>query len=181
MSDNNFILNILNVLNTSEREKFNDIYNNMSSFQKNIIDEMQVNHDKFYDYSLNDLLFDFDKNFIEYLLNLELEFYLKDTIKNGVINKKNGSTKDINIIMGNRELNFNRPRLRKEKEFDSILIPKRTRIINDLTDNIVLLYSKNNSVNDIKDILNAMFNIDISTATISKLANSININVKHGI
>ena len=177
MSDNNFILNILNVLNTSEREKFNDIYNNMSSFQKNIIDEMQVNHDKFYDYSLNDLLFDFDKNFIEYLLNLELEFYLKDTIKNGVINKKNGSTKDINIVMGNRELNFNRPRLRKEKEFDSILIPKRTRIINDLTDNIVLLYSKNNSVNDIKDILNAMFNIDISTATISKLANSISENV----
>ena len=172
-----FMNNILSILNNSKNEQFNDIYNNMSSFQKSIIDEMKVNPNKFYDYSLSDLLFDFDKSFIEFLLNLEIDFYLNDNIKNGIINKKNGSTKDIHIIMGNKDLNFNRPRLRKEKDFDSILIPKRTRIINDLTDNIILLYSKNNSVNDIKDILSAMFNINISTATISKLANSISDNV----
>ena len=172
-----FMNNILSILNNSKNEQFNDIYNNMSSFQKSIIDEMKVNPNKFYDYSLSDLLFDFDKSFIEFLLNLEIDFYLNDNIKNGIFNKKNGSTKDIHIIMGNKDLNFNRPRLRKEKDFDSILIPKRTRIINDLTDNIILLYSKNNSVNDIKDILAAMFNINISTATISKLANSISDNV----
>ncbi len=34
----------------------------------------------------------------------------------------------------NRNINFNRPRLRNEANFDSELIPKRTRILNDLTD-----------------------------------------------
>ena len=169
--------NIYNVLTNSKKEQFFNIYNDMSKYQKSIIDSMLENHDKFYDYSLNDLLFDFDQSFIEFLLNIELEEYLKDNLDSGIFNKKNGSTKNITVSMGNRTLNFNRPRLRNESNFDSVIIPKRTRIIKDLTNNIILLYSKNNSVNDIKDILKGMFNIDISIATISKLTQGISSNV----
>ena len=169
--------NIYNVLTNSKKEQFFNIYNDMSKYQKSIIDSMLENHDKFYDYSLNDLLFDFDQSFIEFLLNIELEEYLKDNLDSGIFNKKNGSTKNITVSMGNRTLNFNRPRLRNESNFDSVIIPKRTRIIKDLTNNIILLYSKNNSVNDIKDILKSMFNIDISTATISKITQGISSNV----
>ena len=169
--------NIYNVLTNSKKEEFFNIYNDMSKYQKSIIDSMLENHDKFYDYSLNDLLFDFDQSFIEFLLNIELEEYLKDNLDSGIFNKKNGSTKNITVSMGNRTLNFNRPRLRNESNFDSVIIPKRTRIIKDLTNNIILLYSKNNSVNDIKDILKSMFNIDISTATISKITQGISSNV----
>ena len=169
--------NVYNILSSSKKEEFRNVYNDMSKYQKSIIDSMLLNHDKFYDYSLNDLLFDFDQSFIEFLLNIELEDYLANNLNSGVFNKKNGSTKGISVTMGNRTLNFNRPRLRNEKDFDSLIIPKRTRIIKDLSDNIILLYSKNNSVNDIKDILKAMFNIDISTASISKITQGISSNV----
>ena len=37
----------------------------------------------------------------------------------------------------------------------------------------ILLYAKNNSVNDIKDLLKSMFNIDLSTAYISSVTQKI--------
>ena len=43
-----FMNNILSILNNSKNEQFNNIYNNMSSFQKSIIDEMKVNPNKFF-------------------------------------------------------------------------------------------------------------------------------------
>lgn len=150
-----------------------NLYNDMSTYQKKIFDNFKLDKQAFYNYSLNDLLFDFDINFVEKIISLELAIYLEECKENQIPNKKNGSTKNIEITFGNRKVNFNRPRLRHEKDFDSIIIPKRTRILDDIKNNIILLYSKNNSVNDIKDILINMFNINISTATISKLAQSV--------
>lgn len=155
----------------------NNIYNDMSKYQKQLFNNFKDNKELFFDYSLNDLLFDFDVDFIEKLISLELSIYLEECNNLGIYNKKNGSTKNIELTIGNRTINFNRPRLRHEKDFNSIIIPKRTRILKDLKDNIILLYSKNNSVNDIKDILSQMFNINISTASISKLAQGVSENV----
>ena len=95
----------------------------------------------------------------------------------GIYNKRNGHTKDITLTLENRQIQINRQRLRNEDNFDSIFIPKRTRIIKDLTDNILLLYSKNNSINDIKDILKSMFNINISNGKISELIQDISYSV----
>lgn len=145
----------------------------MSTYQKEIFDNMKNDLNFLNNYSLSDLIFDFDSRFIESLLSLELDLYLNECKKNGTPNKKNGSTKNITLTTSNKTLNFNRPRLRNEADFDSTLIPKRTRVLNDLSDNIILLYSKNNSVNDIKDILSSMFNIDISTTFISNITQSI--------
>ena len=131
----------------------------------------------FIDYSFSDLLFDFDKQFVEKILELELNYYLEESINNGVKNKRNGYTKDITLKVNNAEISINRPRLRNESNFDSIFVPKRTRIMKDIHDNILLLYSKNNSVNDIKDILKNMFNINISTGKISQLLQDISHNV----
>lgn len=169
MENNDFIDNIKNILDKTNNKDINILYNDMSKYQKNIFDSWINDNDKFIDYSLSDLLFDFDKEFIEKILRLELDLYLKESHNNGEYNKKNGSTKEINLRLDNSCLTINRPRLRNEKDFDSIFIPKRTRVINDLQNNIILLYSKNNSVNDIKDILKCMFNIDISTGKISEL------------
>ena len=154
-----------------------NIYNDMSTYQKKLFNSFREDKEEFFNYSLNDLLFDFDVNFVEKLISLELSIYLEECNKNGICNKKNGSTKNIELTIGDRTINFNRPRLRHEKDFDSVIIPKRTRILKDLKNNIILLYSKNNSVNDIKDILLQMFNIDISTASISKLAQGVSENV----
>jgi transposase-like protein len=167
--NNNFINNLEKVINDSNNSTINNLYNNMSTYQKSLFDSFKNDVSTFENYSLNDLIYDFDKNFIESILNIELDLYLKECKEQGIENKKNGYTKDIDLTIGDRKIFFNRPRLRKEIDFDSALIPKRTRILKDLSDNIILLYSKNNSVNDIKDILKKMFNIDVSTAFISKL------------
>jgi len=173
----NFIENIKVILDKTNNKEMDNLYNDMSKYQKRIFDSWNNDVNSFIDYSLNDLLFDFDKEFIERILELELNAYLKNCLDNGNYNKKNGNTKNINLTLGNSQVVINRPRLRNEKNFDSIFIPKRTRIIKDLHDNIILLYSKNNSVNDIKDILVKMFNINISTGTISNLLQDISSNV----
>ena len=129
----------------------------MSSYQKEIFNNMKTDLDFLKNYTLSDLIFDFDSRFVESILSLELDLYLNECKKNGIDNKRNGSTKNITITTSNKILNFNRPRLRNESNFDSMLIPKRTRVLDDLTNNIILLYSKNNSVNDIKIFLLIMF------------------------
>lgn len=177
MENNNFIYNIRNVLDRTNNKEIDSLYNDMSKYQKRIFDSWSNDIDKFADYSLNELLFDFDKEFIEKLLELELNIYLNERLDKGEYNKRNGYTQDINLTLGNTTIDINRPRLRNEKEFDSIFLPKRTRIIKDLHENILLLYSKNNSVNDIKDILKCMFNIDISTGKISELLQDVSENV----
>jgi len=171
--NNNFIDALQNILLDSSNKDFNFLYDNMSTYQKEIFNNMKNDLDFLKNYSLSDLIFDFDSKFIESLLSLELDLYLQECLNNGIANKRNGCTKNITITTSNKILNFNRPRLRNESSFDSMFIPKRTRVLDDLTNNIILLYSKNNSVNDIKDILHSMFKIDISTGFISNITQSI--------
>ena len=171
--NNNFINALQNILLDDSNNNLKFLYDNMSSYQKEIFNNMKNDFDFIKNYSLSDLVFDFDSRFVESILSLELDLYLKECKKNNIDNKRNGFTKNITLTTSNRTLNFNRPRLRKENDFDSMLIPKRTRVLDDLTNNIILLYSKNNSVKDIKDILSSMFNIDISTGFISNVTNSI--------
>ncbi len=171
--NNDFINTLQSLLLDKSNNNLKFLYDNMSSYQKEIFNNMKNDFDFIKNYSLSDLVFDFDSRFIESILSLELDLYLKECKKNNIDNKRNGSTKNITLTTSNRILNFNRPRLRKENDFDSMLIPKRTRVLDDLTNNIILLYSKNNSVNDIKDILSSMFNIDISTGFISNITQSI--------
>ncbi|MBR3229722.1 MAG: IS256 family transposase [Bacilli bacterium] len=170
---NNLINSLNSIINDSKNETINNLYDNMSTYQKSIFDNFREDSSNFINYSLNDLIYDFDKNFIETILNLEIDLYLEECKKSGIENKKNGFTKDIDLTIGENKIIFNRPRLRHESDFNSNLIPKRTRILKDLSDNVILLYSKNNSVNDIKDILKQMFNIDVSTAFISGLTQKI--------
>lgn len=171
--NNDFIKALQNTLLNDNNEIIKQLNDNMSSYQKRIFNNMKNDEYFLENYSLSDLIFDFDSEFIEQLLSIELDLYLNECRKNGIENKRNGSTKNIVLKTQNRTINFNRPRLRNEKQFDSFLIPKRTKVLNDLSDNIILLFSKNNSVNDIKDILNSMFNIDVSTGFISTITQSI--------
>ena len=140
--NNNFINALQNILLDSSNNEFNFLYDNMSSYQKEIFNNMKNDLDFLKNYTLSDLIFDFDSRFVESILSLELDLYLKECKKNNIDNKRNGSTKNITITTSNKILNFNRPRLRNESNFDSMLIPKRTRVLDDLTNNIILLYSK---------------------------------------
>ena len=177
MHNDNFINNIKSILDKTNNHDINVLYNDMSRYQKNIFDSWHNNINSFIDYSFSELLFDFDKDFVEKILELELNYYLEDSLNNGTKNKRNGYTKDITLKINNTEISINRPRLRNEANFDSVFVPKRTRIMKDIHDNILLLYSKNNSINDIKEILKGMFDIDISTGKISSLLQDISYSV----
>lgn len=171
--ENNFIYPMMNILENSTVDFIEELTNSMSNYQRKVFNRLTTDNSFSDNYSLSDLLFDFDVEFIEKILEIEIDVYLKTSIENNEKNKRNGYTKNISLTVGDRAINYNRPRLRNEKDFKSILIPKKTRILKDLSDNIILLYSKNNSVNDIKQILASMFNISVSTATISAFVNEI--------
>ena len=70
VDDNLFVEKIKNILNTSNNNDMKLLYNNMSSYQKKIYDSWIDNPDLFIDYSLNDLIFDFDKDFVEKILEI---------------------------------------------------------------------------------------------------------------
>lgn len=160
-------LGIFKVLSEEAKE---EAKKDMSKYQRNLFDKLIEDEEMQKGYRLKDLVFDFDKEFVELVLKLEIEEYLKENKED---NRLNGVGKQIKIKMGERELEFNRPRLRKEKGFDSKLIPKRRRFIDDISDDVMTLYAKNNSVNDIKEILQSMFGLEISQATISEMTQRI--------
>ena len=161
------IFKIFDVLSEEEKEK---CLMDMSKYQRNLFHELENDSEKAIKYNLNDLIYDFDKDFVERILELEIEEYLKE---NSSDNRKNGYTKGIMLTIGERVINFNRPRLRIEKEFDSEIIPKRKRFMDDISANVITLYAKNNSVKDIEDIMKSMFGIKISTAKISQICQTI--------
>ena len=152
------VFKIFDLLSKETRE---ECLNDMSKYQKNRFYELESDPELAKGYKLNDLIYDFDKDFVEKLLELEVEEYLKENEEN---NRKNGYTKGINIVIGDKEINFNRPRLRKEKDFDSEIIPKRKRFMDDISE----------SVKDIEEIIKTMFGIKISTAKISTICGAIN-------
>lgn len=158
---------IFGLIKGKERE---ELIQDMSKYQRELFYELETNEEKAKEYSLKDLLFDFDKEFIEKIVKLEIEEYLKE---NNEENRKNGYTKNIEIVVGERTMLFNRPRLRKESNFDSKILPKRKRFINEIKDYVITLYARNNSVNEIKAILEEMFEIKVSTAVISKMSQTI--------
>lgn len=158
---------IFNVLKGEEREKS---LLDMSKYQRELFYELEEDEEKAKGYKLRDLVYDFDKEFVEKILELEIEEYLKENKED---NRKNGYTKGIELAIGERIIHFNRPRLRKEKNFNSEILPKKKKFIDDISDYIMILYGKNNSVNDIKSILKEMFGLNISTATISEISSKI--------
>lgn len=120
---NYFMEEITKILNN---DKINDLYDDMSKYQKDLFNSFKDDPNKFSDYSLNDLIYDFDKYFIEAILEIEIDLYLEEEKKLGNENKRNGYTKDISLTIEDKIIHFNRPRLRYENNFDSKLIPKRT-------------------------------------------------------
>ena len=158
---------IFELIKGKERE---EMLGDMSKHQRTLFKELEENEEKAREYRLSDLIFDFDEEFVQRLLDIEAMVYLREHKED---NRRNGYTKNIKVKMGEREIEFNRPRLRHEEGFDSIVIPKRTKFMEEIKDYVITLYTKNNSLNDIKNILKEMFNINISTATLSELARQI--------
>lgn len=72
----------------NKKEISDNLYDDMSSYQKQIFNKFKEDKNLFSNYSLNDLLFDFDVNFVEKLISLELSIYLEECKENDIQNKK---------------------------------------------------------------------------------------------
>ena len=88
--NNDFINNIKTILDKSNNEEIYNLYNDMSAYQKKIFNSWNNDISDFIDYSFSDLLFDFDKDFVEKILEMELDIHLNKLKKIGIYNKRNG-------------------------------------------------------------------------------------------
>ena len=88
-------------------------------------------------------------------------------------NRRNGkgSKKTIRTPEGNFEVTMPRDR---EGTFEPIAVPKRKRLIDDIAEHVTLLYSKGNSIRDIKDILEKMYGTKLNEQFISDATKMVN-------
>jgi putative transposase len=120
---------------------------------------------------LNKILNGLRGKMIQKLLNLEFEEHMK--YKKGsheekkTSNRRNGisSKKEVRTNDGSYEIEMPRDR---EGSFEPILVPKRKRIIGELSEQITLLYAKGNSIRDIKEILEGLYGTKLNEEFISE-------------
>lgn len=88
-------------------------------------------------------------------------------------NRRNGigTEKEVRTPEGNFKITMPRDR---EGTFEPIAVPKRKRIIDDISEHIILLYSKGNSVRDIRDILEKMYGTKLNEQFISEATKMVN-------
>jgi len=102
-------------------------------------------------------------------LEAELEEFLgyskynrgeKDNYRNGYISKT------VKTAVGEVEIETPRDR---NGEFEPKIVKKRQKVLKDLEDKVIALYSKGMSVRDIQELLSDMYGMEISPSLISKL------------
>ena len=131
----------------------------------------QTNKGNFTYSDVNQILNNLRQKMMQKLLDKEFEEHMKykkgsheekqsDNRRNG-----KGTTKTLKTTDGEYEVTMPRDR---DGSFNPIIIPKRKRIIEDLSEKITLLYAKGNSIRDIKDILEGMYGTKINEEFISE-------------
>ena len=88
-------------------------------------------------------------------------------------NRRNGTgtTKTVRTPEGNYEVTMPRDR---DGSFEPIIVPKRKRLMEELSEYITLLYAKGNSIRDIKDILEKMYGTKLNEQFISEATEMVN-------
>lgn len=114
---------------------------------------------------------------VQALLEGEMEDFLgydKGTHEEkGTENRRNGySSKDKKIKTKSGEFKVDMPRDR-EGRFDPIIVGKRQRVIEDLDEQIITMYSRGMTLEDIKETIKSVYKIELSKQTISTLTASV--------
>ena len=88
-------------------------------------------------------------------------------------NRRNGySSKGKKIKTKSGEFKVDMPRDRKGK-FDPIIVSKRQRVIEDLDEQVITMYSRGMTLEDIKETIKSVYKIELSNQTISTLTASV--------
>jgi len=122
---------------------------------------------------LNDFLSQLQKRGIESILEGELEGYLdyEKYKKSNNSNSRNGySSKKIKTSFGQSEIKVPRDR---DSSFNPMLVPKRKSMVDGIENIIVSLYAKGMSNSDIEEQIRELYDINVSTSTISRITDNI--------
>lgn len=120
---------------------------------------------------ISEFFLDMQSRLYQCLLESELDIHLaeKDTL-----NKRNGyaeKPREVKTKVGTKVV-INMPRDRNGS-FNPIIIKKRQRVVDDFSDLAILLYSKGNTLEDIKAIIKHAYKIDLSSSFISELISKV--------
>ena len=122
---------------------------------------------------LTNFITQLQKRGIEKMLEGELDAHLDYSKhqKNNSTNSRNGySKKKIRTTMGETEISVPRDR---EASFNPMLIKKRQNTLDGVENIIISLYAKGMSTADIEEQIKELYNLDISTSTISRITDKI--------
>ena len=122
---------------------------------------------------LNSFIDQLRKRGVEQLLEGELDAHLgyEKHERSNTSNSRNGHIKKV-VKTKEGELEINIPRDRAST-FNPILIPKRKNMVEGIENVIVSLYAKGMSVNDIEEQIREVYDIEVSSSTISRITDRI--------
>jgi len=122
---------------------------------------------------LNSFIQQLKKRGIEQLLEGELDAHLgyERHDRSETKNSRNGhTTKKIKTTEGAMQISVPRDR---EASFSPLLVPKRKSMVEGIENVIVSLYAKGMSVSDIEEQINDVYDIAVSSSTISRITDRI--------
>jgi transposase-like protein len=122
---------------------------------------------------LNDFLQQLQKRAVEKMLEAELDGYLgyDKNQKTTSSNSRNGySNKKLKNSFGEASINVPRDR---EGSFEPVLVPKRKGMAEGIENVIISMYAKGMSNQDIEEQIRELYDINVSTSTISRITDTI--------
>jgi transposase-like protein len=122
---------------------------------------------------LNDFLQQLQKRAVEKMLEAELDGHLGygKNQKTSSSNSRNGySNKKLKNSFGEASINVPRDR---EGSFEPVLVPKRKGMAEGIENVIISMYAKGMSNQDIEEQIRELYDINVSTSTISRITDTI--------
>jgi len=122
---------------------------------------------------LNDFLQQLQKRAVEKMLEAELDGHLgyDKNQKSTTSNSRNGySNKKLKNSFGEASINVPRDR---EGSFEPVLVPKRKGMAEGVENVIISMYAKGMSNQDIEEQIRELYDINVSTSTISRITDTI--------
>ena len=147
----------------------------MATLPKEVLREMIVDGDLKTVNDLHTYLKEMFKDALQEMLEAELEVelgYVKGDRKNkNTDNRRNGTTKKtVSTRFGEIELDIPRDR---NGEFEPVVVPKHTRDISGIEEQIISLYARGMSTRDIHDQVKDLYGIEVSADMVSKITDKI--------
>ncbi len=141
------------------------------AIEKDVLDQLLLGRDPGELFSKDGLIDELKKALSERILSAELDDHLETETAEGVVNRRNGSSKKT-VLTGSSKVTLAVPRDRAGT-FDPKLIAKYQRRFPDFDDKIVSMYARGMTVREIRGHLEELYGIDVSPDLISLITDAV--------